>query len=309
MKKIVPLLLSLLLLGSKTFSQVSVLQDATGETSLQTTEGNQFIINAQKTSFSLTLEPKEYDATDQWRWRVNSTVSSKNNIKNVLKKGNFLLDGDLSWVSINFLKEKGEVKGDRYIYQIVGGSLSRFKVYNSDLEFGKRIANEQFFSPYLALGYNHESANLAGKFDLLGISIKAGLKDNTDLVNPIDVTTNSNISYNIDSTQQQVISVTQEAYNINTYKKDLKYLRLNIDYGFRGNGNGRFIPMLHLRALADETTKPSYNIGGGYYITKEDAPLEATAGLQLFINDITKNRSNNEIGDRIIFNIVAGFNF
>lgn len=302
MKKIISTIASALILIMSAEAQISVLQDAAGETSIQTTN-NQFVLNAQETSVSLAFGPQNYQHDDRLYWKINASVNGKKKAAAVLKSGDFKLNGSLG---VTFIGEL--LNGSDYATWVAGYSmeLSRFKLYDRLEEFDDQIYNDSNLGHKVFVGANFESMPF---FNMIGgISFSGGWRDNTSTFDPLQIETINRITYNADSSQ--ILSVnksTDDAYDVSAFKPNQQFARINIDLG-NDILNNRILLMSHFRFAFDESRRPTFNPGFGIYLARDGAPLEAVAGIQIQTNDWLNNRgSEDSRWERTSINIVAGF--
>ncbi|GAA0892589.1 hypothetical protein GCM10009122_22680 [Fulvivirga kasyanovii] len=314
MKKLI-LIIVFALYSNSMNAQFSIIQDGDGETSLQLMKASTVAINAATTSIGFSVSP---DNTDKIKWAIHSTANAKDGLAKLFEGGKFLLSGKSGATVIYDMSKYGTRDDPRIgnlVYQFLGGELlySRFEVIDSTKTFDNQIseqANRGFRINYGWNFLNVESTktilNVLGPFSA-GLSVSLGNKDNTDIIDPVEVITSSR-SYS-NGAITRTISSTSDAYESNAIAKNLFFSRFNFDFGKHLPGN-RLFANIHLTYATDEGLKPVLNPSFGFFVMKNGAPLEAIVGIQLQTSDWSNNR-NSEKGrwERTSLVLTAGFPF
>ncbi|OEK03286.1 hypothetical protein BFP97_17910 [Roseivirga sp. 4D4] len=276
---------------TEAISQIGVITDSKGETSLQTQQ-DLILINAAEKSFGVSFGPQKYPEDKKLNWLVTFKAKGKKGISQLLKSGDFALDGSLS-APLLFPSESG----NKFWYIIPELTLSRPKVYDAALPIGEGVFTDNNLDWNVSFGINDEKGSIKG------LSLKLGYQDNTSLIKTQSIqTVNSQMTNG--TTIVQVVS-TDDAYNIGQFRKNNGMVRINGDYG-NNFAKNRLLWMLHGRFASDQRLKPLYNLAAGLYVVKDGAPLEAVGGFQVQWGDIFQTRTEDNFFNRLSINLVVG---
>lgn len=306
MNRLLSMLLILLTKSMIVVAQFSVIQDGEGETSFQILTSNTIAINAEKTSIGFSIRPKDFTNTNTNYWTITSSANAKDGISNIFKGGEFQFSGRLS---ANLLKDRtsypkpGVLANTTFIFEFLGleALYSRFNVFDESKAFDRQIYDRTNIGLRLNYGWNFIGAVICG------ISGSIGIKDNTDIVDQVQITTISKSISN--GSYIKTVSSVSEAYDVKELDKSAIFGRINFDVG-RQVFNNRALVNFHLTSAFDKENNPSFNPALGLFITKNGAPMEAIVGLQIQSNDIFNLRdSPKNTWERTSLVLTFGFPF
>lgn len=318
MKKIFLIILSLNYFNP-VLGQFSAIQDGEGETSFQLLTANTIVINAQETSIGFSVMPKEYkNEQNLTYWAITSTANAKKGTSNIFKGGEFQFSGKLG-TNVIFDKtdypDRNEVRDINLVYNFVGLELlySRHNTFNSDKPFEEQIYNESNFGfrinygwNFLNVGIDKPMFNLLGEFTT-GISGSFGIKDNTDIIDQVEIITSTQSFVNGNSVR--TVSTTSDVYDINSLSTNNFFGRINFDFA-KHILNNRILANLHFTYAMDEDLSSVLNPAIGIFVIQKGQPLEATVGLQLQTSDWSNSRdSEKNRWERSALVLIAGFPF
>jgi hypothetical protein len=154
----------------------------------------------------------------------------------------------------------------------------------------------------LAIGYNNENF-----YDfILGFSVKGGLMNNSSTMEALKIQT---IKYIITTPSTTVQAVTEKsAYDISEYSNNNGFICANFDIGDNPIGD-RLYWLIQGKLKVDESLKPTQSLGLGIYVTKDNTPLQVIGGIQFKISDLTENRTNKSLSERLILNFSTSISF
>jgi hypothetical protein len=314
MKKLVSILIFLLYL-KLAFGQFSVIQDGEGETSLQLLGSNVIAINAAQTSIGFSIRPKKLTNINTNYWTITSSVNAKKGTSNIFKGGEFKLSGRFGG---NYILDKTDYKQSdpNFIYQFFGIEVlcSRYHVFDSTKVFDDQIEDQTNIGIRINYGWNFENIridepilNLLGDFTS-GVSVSLGTKDNTDLIEQVEVITSSGNIYS-DNSKTRTISTTTNAFDITKITTNKFFARFNFDFG-KHTFNQRILANFHLTYAVDKGFNSVLNPAFGIFVTVDGAPLEAIAGIQIQTKDWFNSRNNDKNKwERTAIVLTAGFPF
>ena len=318
MKKIT-FLFSLIFCANSLFAQFSVIQDGQGETSFQLFQSNTIAINAEKTSIGFSIRPKKMlNEIGAKYWIITSSANAKKGTSNLFKGGEFQFSGEFG---ANLIFDKTDY-GTRdnpgsgnLIYQFLGGEIlySRHNVFDSTKVFEDQIYDQTNLGFRINYGWNFQNIKLEksilrylGEFTS-GISASFGIKDNTDILDQVEIITSSQMFVNGISTRS--VSSTSDVYELNSLETNLLFSRINFDFG-KHLFNQRIFANFHLTYAIDEGFAPVLNTAIGIFATQKGAPLEAIVGIQLQASDWSNNRNlEKDRWERSSIVLTAGFPF
>lgn len=300
-------------------AQFSVIQDGEGETSFQIFGSNTLLINAEKESLGFSFRPKEIkNEKNEKYWTITFSANAKDGTSNLFKGGEFQFSGKLG-ANLIFDKtdygSKDEVKDINLVYQFLGleALYSRHNVFDSSKDFDDQIYDQTNLGFRLNYGWNFENVKYEnsiirylGAFTS-GISGSFGVKDNTDILDEMEIITSSQTITN--GTSTRTVSETSQVYIADDLQRNNLFARINFDFG-KYVISKRFFSNLHLTYAFDENYKPSFNPSIGLFVTAKGAPIEAIIGLQAQTKDWSNNRnSEKDRWERTSIVLTAGFPF
>lgn len=307
------------LIAQSAYCQFSVIQDGEGETSFQLLTANTVAINAEKTSIGFSIRPKKLLNNEKSKyWTITSSANAKKGTSNVFKGGKFQFSGKLG-ANIIFDKtnypSRDEIRDVNLIYHFIGfeALYSRHNVFDSTKVFDKQIYDQTNLGFRINYGWNFENVkidksilSLLGDFTF-GISGSFGIKDNTDIIDQVEIITNTKSFIN--GSTSRTVSNRTEVYDINAITTNDLFGRLNFDFG-KHIFNKRVLANLHLTYAFDERLTPSFNPAFGLFVTQKGAPLEAVVGIQVQTKDWSNNRNSvKDRWERTSIVVIAGFPF
>jgi hypothetical protein len=318
MKKILSLIIIVLSVNS-VFAQFSVIQDGEGETSFQLFESNTIAINAEKTSIGFSVRPKKITNEKNAKyWTITSSANAKKGTSNLFKGGEFQFSGKLG-ANIIFDKTDYGTRDNpgsgNLIYQFIGGEFlySRHNVFDSTKVFDDQIYDQTNIGFRVNYGWNFQNIKIEnnilrylGEFTS-GIAASFGIKDNTDILDQVEIITSSQMFSN--GSSSRTVSSTSDVYELNSLEDNLLFSRINFDFG-KHLFNQRVFANFHLTYAIDEGLSPVLKPAIGIFATQKGAPLEAIVGIQLQTSDWVNNRnSQKDRWERSSIVLTAGFPF
>jgi hypothetical protein len=299
-------------------AQFSVIQDGNGETSFQLLTANVIAINAKETSIGFSIRPKELTNTQNRYWTFTSSANSKKGTSNLFKGGEFQFSGkaggNIIWDRTRYPKRDEDFDVNfKYHFLGVEGIYSRYNVFDSTRLFADQIFDQTTLGIRINYGWNFLNIKLDNKFLRFlgeftsGISTSVGLKDNSDLIEQIEIITTTKTI--ISGNSIRTVSKSEEAYNSLNLKKQTTFGRINFDFG-KYFYRKRFFANFHCTYSIDEGVEPIINPAIGIFVTQKGAPLEAIVGLQIQTNDWNNNRNSKKSRwERSAIVLTAGFPF
>jgi hypothetical protein len=318
MKKLLFIIITILFTNSLN-AQFNVIQDGEGETSFQLFQANTIALNTEKTSLGFSIRPQELlNEKGAKYWTITASANAKKGTSNLFKGGKFQFSGKLG---ANIIFDKTNY-GDRdnpdngnLIYHYVGSELlySRNNVFDSTKDFDNQIFDKTNIGFRINYGWNFQNVrfennflNFLGDFTA-GISGSTGIKDNTDIINQVEIITSSQ-SFNNGSTIRTV-SETSDVYESTSLISNQNFSRVNFDFG-KHFFNQRLFANLHITYAMDESSKSVLNPAFGLFVMQKGAPLEAIIGIQIQTSDWSNNRnSKKDRWERSGIFLTAGFPF
>lgn len=300
-------------------AQFSVIQDGEGETSFQIFTANTLLINAEKESIGFSFSPKEFTNVQKGKyWTITLSANAKDGTSNLFKGGEFQFSGKLGGNLIFDATDYGgrdDVKDVNFVYHFLGfeGLYSRNNLFDASKPFDDQIYEQTNLGFRLNYGLNLQNVkyentifNFLGAFTA-GISGSFGLKDNTDILDEMEIITSEQTITNGSSIR--TVSETSTVYLADEIERNQMFARLNFDFG-KYIISKRFFSNLHMTYAFDENYKPSFNPALGLYVTAKGAPIEAIVGLQVQTKDWSNNRnSEKDRWERTSIVLTAGFPF
>jgi hypothetical protein len=280
-------------------AQFSVIQDGEGETSFQIFTASTLVINAEKESLGFSFRPKKItNEKNENYWIITLSANAKDGTSNLFKGGEYQFSGKLG-ANLIFDKtdypSKDEEKDVNLIYQFLGleALYSRHNVFDSSKVFDDQIYDQTNLGFRVNYGWNFENVKYnhfkyLGEFTS-GISASFGLKDNTDILDEMEIITSSQTIMN--GTSVRTVSETSQVYIADKLQRNDLFARINFDFG-KYIISKRFFSNLHLTYAFDENYKPSLNPAIGFFVTAKGAPIEAIIGLQAQTKDWSNNRNS-----------------
>ncbi|NQY29954.1 MAG: hypothetical protein HRT69_10845 [Flavobacteriaceae bacterium] len=318
MKKVL-FIITIILFSNSLHAQFNVIQDGEGETSFQLFQANTITINTEKTSLGFSIRPQELtNKVGAKYWTITASANAKKGTSNIFKGSKFQFSGRLG---ANIIFDKTNY-GDRdnpgngnLIYHFLGSEFlySRNNVFDATKDFDNQIFDKTNIGLRINYGWNFQNVrfennflNYLGDFTT-GISGSMGIKDNTDIINQVEITTSFQ-SYNNGSITRNV-SETSDVYEITSLISNQKFSRINFDFG-KHLFNQRLFINLHMTYAIDEYLKPVLNPAFGLFVIQKGAPLEAIVGIQIQTSDWSNNRhSEKDRWERSGVVLTAGFPF
>lgn len=301
------------------YSQFSVIQDGEGETSFQILKANTLLINAEKESIGFSFRPKELQENIKANyWTITLSANAKDGTSNLFKGGEFQFSGKLGGnliFDVTDYGDRNEIKETNLRYHFLGfeALYSRHNVFDPSKVFDDQIYDQTNLGFRLNYGWNLQNAKYEypiikylGEFTC-GISGSFGLKDNTDILDEMEIITSTQTITNGSSIR--TISETSQVYIAEDLERNNLFSRINFDFG-KYIISKRFFSNLHLTYAFDENYKPSLNPAIGLFVTAKNAPIEAIIGLQAQTKDWSNNRnSEKDRWERTSIVLTAGFPF
>ncbi|MDP5199812.1 hypothetical protein [Flavobacterium sp. DG2-3] len=295
-------------------AQFSVIQDGEGETSFQVFQASTLLINAEKESIGFSFSPKEFvNGSNQKYWIITLSANAKDGTSNLFKGGEFQFSGKLGGNLVFDVTDYGKGATGNLVSHFVGleALYSRNNVFDISKPFEDQISEQTNLGFRLNYGLNlqnvaYDKLKFLGAFTL-GISGSVGLKDNSDILDEMEIITSEQIITNGSTTR--TVSETSKVYLADEVERNQMFARLNFDFG-KYIISKRFFSNLHMTYAFDENYKPSFNPALGLYVTAKGAPIEAIVGLQVQTKDWTNNRnSEKDRWERTSIVLTAGFPF
>lgn len=311
--------LILFLISVSFYGQSTILQDGSGETSLQLMSGNAVFVNLSNELIGFTIQPKKYSNENPLRYNFTLAAKSKENISQLVSGGKPQFKGKMAVNTIWDHTEYGsrnnmnEISAFLYQFFTLEGSYSRYTVFDDRRTFDNQIYGDKNFGIRMNYGWNlinyvgaSDFAKKNGGFSF-GAAGSVGYGDNTGELDKLHIITSSKIISN--GTMERLVSNEKEVYDASEISKNHKYARINADVGMYFL-KSRFFANLHFNSSFDDHLKPSYNPAFGIFLTGEGAPLEALVGIQVqsndFFNSRFPNKSRSEKTDLVL---TVGFPF
>lgn len=299
-------------------AQFSVIQDSEGETSFQVFETNLITINAEKTAIGFSIRPKKMLNTQSNYWTITSSANTKKGTADIFRGGEFQFSGKIG-ATIIFDKTQYQNPspsgGVNLLYNFAGfeAIYSRHNVFDATKALNDQIDVQTNLGFRVNYGWNFENIkiekpilNLLGEFTS-GISGSVGIKDNTDIINQVEIIT-SEESYT-EGTITRTVSSTDNAFDINAISRSDAFARINFDFG-KHLFNRRLLANFHATYAIDEDLEPVLNPSFGLFVTAKGAPLNAIVGIQIQTRDWGNTRnSRKDRWERSSIVLTAGFPF
>ena len=298
-------LLLMILAYSWVYSQTNTIQDSNGETSLQTVT-NLITLNLTEAKMAFSFSPLERTNQNKVLWNITGALGSKEGITSVFEKRKLNLNGKLG---VQFITVADTFNGENGIKHWFFGAevlYSKCKVFDSIKEFTKQVYTKNSLGLRINLGWNKQFSRKAFSY---GIALAAGIKDNSDVLEPLEVVTSSNHQLT-NGEETRVLSSTQNAYDSKVFQQNRLFSNINFDFGKYLDANQRFFTNLHFNYAFLQNSKPVLNPALGLFYTQPHAPLEAVLGFQLQIEDWSNTQNSKDTRwDRAALVITAGFPF
>lgn len=287
-------------------AQFSILQDGNRETSYQLFNNQVIGINTQSESIGISITPTD---KSKWDWTIISTLRAKNGVSNIIKNGEFQFSGNLG---VNVIVNKS-ADSDNIIHNFYGVNLiyDRLNVFDSLKEFDAQIESKLDIGFRADLGWNFinvffENLAFLGEFTS-GISVSGGIKNNSELLDQIEIVTEISEIENGDF--PRFITTRESVYPADQLLENRFFGRLNIDFG-KFSKSKKFFYNFHLTYAIDNNLPSVLNPSIGIFLMENGAPLNAVLGLQLQNNDLFDSRNSSKtILERSTLVITAGFPF
>lgn len=312
------LILVITLISNSIIAQFSVIQDGDGETAFQLFGSNVVAINAEQTAIGFSIQPEKITNDQHSYWTITSSANAKKGTASIFKGGEFQFSGKIG-ANIIFDKIKypkiGSTDKINLIYNFIGleGLYSRHNIFDATKELKEQLDVQTNLGFRVNYGWNFENVKINNSiFKFLGeftsgISGSVGIKDNTDIINQVEIVTTTQ-SFT-DGTTTRTVSSTDNAFDNAAISRSDYFARINFDFG-KHLFNKRILANLHTTYAIDENIEPVLNPSFGIFITTKGAPLEAIVGVQIQTRDWANTRNSTKSRwERSSIVLTAGFPF
>ncbi len=301
-------ILFFVLISSPLIGQISILQDASGASSiiLETTEDSaMFNLNMANKSASIGLVKKIVEQSESsYLGGVQLTVSGRDGELPTLKGGlaNFKIEVNATWYwllgggTFNFL----------YVMPNFGGTRL-YTVSEPNSATLVEIKPKSSVTGTVQLGFN--SLSIHGSRAFIGLAAKLGVSDNADRIENVQYGQSNYVGVDKHGNPVFVTDDVKNGFSSAEFRNNIFTTNTLLDFGCRF---GRFSPAIHLRAdsYAGDGKKIYFSPGGGLYFTQKSKPSRPLIGLQYFIKDcFDENGANSPLHERKKINVVIGFSF
>ncbi|MEQ9403921.1 MAG: hypothetical protein RIM99_10065 [Cyclobacteriaceae bacterium] len=303
------------------YAQISVIQDGDGETSIQILTINQIVFNAADEAISFTISPSIFSNQNRGYWLIQSTANANKGSSSIFNKGEFNYSGKAGF---NYVYDHsnypgpGSTTSPNLKYSFIGLDIiySRHSVLDTVQVFKDQLTDDTNLGVQLKFGYNWQNRIIdlpvlrwLGELSI-GLSGSVGAKDNTGIIDAVEVTTIDTTWVN--GTKSRSIGSTKDVYLLHELDDNITFSRWNFDIGKRFF-NQRLLLNLHGTFATDEGKSVVFNPAIGLFLLEDGAPLEAVVGLQLQYKDWSGNRiepgTTSTRWDRSAIVLTAGFPF
>lgn len=303
MKKITSIVLALLPLLS--FTQTSILQDKSGETSILINDKKSVLVNAGDASVSANLSFNK----PTWFIGTNIKFKSTEGVSILLDGYKFKPKFDLGIFGGNTIhSSKSSVIQN--VYYGLKFNTTNFSLLKEDSS--NTFQDKTFYGRSINLGYNRvgsvnflSSGGLASSY-LFGLSADYSQINNLDDLKTVQ--TYSSFTIDTGSTKTVLLSDKKSGYSGNY--SSFGALRVNLDaYLYPQILGGQIGFGGYIRSQVSGTT-PRTNAGFGFVVGKKGAPSNVVLCLLYQFNDVFNQlQEENDFIKRGGINFVAGYNF
>jgi hypothetical protein len=288
-----------------TFSQTSLLQDKSGETSIILSDKKTILVNAGDGSVSANLSFNK----PGWFIGSNLKVKSTEGVSNILDGYKFKPEFDFGVFGGNTIT--GGESVIQYVFYGLKFNATNFNLLNKDSS--NTFSEKNFYGGTFSVGYNRiGSINILKPAGGIASSCIYGVAADYSLINNLDdlksVQSYTTFTKDTGSTTTTLLSDKKSGFagEYSTFGA----VRLNIDayiypqiiggqIGFGGYTRSRL-----------SGKNPKTNAGAGFIVGERDAPTNVVFGILYQFDDVFNQlKEENDIIKRGGINVIAGYSF